>query len=426
MTPRERMRALIRREPIDRLPYQFGGPRNATFAAWRRQGLSEEQQHNWGKLVRQDGSMGVGKFYSGIHPLFEERVIKEEGNIRTWVDGWGSVRQDAIVQPTAGFATRRWIEFAVKGWDDWKRVKDRLDPHAPQRTRPLTDDEVTTTMGPDGYGWHAPGGTHWRENADACNRADVPVTLTIPGIYWPIRDFAGMEGLSYMFYDQPDLVREMFEHRTWFLMELLDEPLSHIKVDIVTLNEDMAYKKQAMMSPPLMHEFLLPCYKKLYRFFHDKGVDALIMDSDGYNNQILDVLYPEAIDGIQPIEIAALNDPEEILTNYPGIHIHGGVDKRELRFGRDQLRAEVVKRYDTARRLGGYIPHVDHGVPPDIPLRNFLYFVELSRGFCDGEDLQTYEPKCKLEEELGPIEEMFEPGSAIAAAYGMDDEGDIS
>jgi uroporphyrinogen decarboxylase len=147
------------------------------------------------------------------------------------------------------------------------------------------------------------------------------------------------------------------------------------------------------------------------------------MDSDGYNNQILDVLYPDALDGIQPIEIAAGNDPEEILAAYPRIHIHGGVDKRELRFSRQQLRAEVARRYATAREHGGYIPHVDHGVPPDIPLRNFLYFVELSRGFCDGEDLDTFEPApCELEEQLGPIEEMFEPGSAIAAAYAMDDE----
>lgn len=426
MNARERMRTVIRREPVDRLPYQFGGPRGATFAAWRQQGLGEELQRNWRTFVGEDGSMGIGKFYTSVHPLFEERIIEEKGNIRTWVDGWGSVRQDAIHQPTAGFATRRWIEFAVKGWEDWERVKERLDPHAPQRTRPLTGEEVTPHLGPDSYGWHPPGGTHWRDNVEACNNADVPVCLTIPGIYWPIRDFTGMEGLSVMFYDQPDLVREMFDHRAWFLMELLDEPLSHIKVDIVTLNEDMAFKKQAMMSPPLMHEFLLPNYRKLYRFFHDKGVDALIMDSDGYNNQILDVLYPEALDGIQPIEIAAHNDPEEILTNYPGIHIHGGVDKRELRFSREQLRAEVARRYETARRHGGYIPHVDHGVPPDIPLRNFLYFVELARGFCEGEDLQTYEPPCELEQQLGPIVEMFEPGSAIAAAYAMDDEGDLS
>ena len=422
MNARERMRALIRREPIDRLPYQFGGPRASTFAAWRLQGLSQLQQRNWSQLSREDGTMGVGKFYTGVHPLFEERVIEECGNLRTWVDGWGSTRQDAIVQPTAGFATRRWLEFAVKDRNDWHRVRDRLDPHAPQRTRPLALDEITPTMGPDSYGWHAPGGSHWRDNVNACNQADVPVRLVTTGIYWGIRDLVGMESLSVMFYDQPDLVRDMFDYWAWFLMELLDEALSHIKVDIVMLNEDMAFKGQAMMSPPLMREFLLPNYRKLYTFFKDKGVGSLIMDSDGYNNQILDVLYPEVLDGIQPIEIAAGNDPEEILTNYPGIHIHGGVDKRELRFSREQLRAEVVKRYDTARRHGGYIPHVDHGVPPDIPLRNFLYFLELSRGFCDGQDLATFEPECQLEQQLGPVEQMFEPGSAIAAAYAMDEE----
>ena len=161
MTPRERMRALIRREPIDRLPYQFGGPRAATFAAWRRQGLSEEQQRHWNRLVGGEGSASVGKFYTGVHPLFEERIIEEKDNIRTWADGWGAVRQDAVNQPTPGFATRRWLEFAVKDWDGWKRVKERLDPHIPQRTRPLTEEEVTVHLGPDSYGWHPPGGTYW-------------------------------------------------------------------------------------------------------------------------------------------------------------------------------------------------------------------------------------------------------------------------
>ena len=423
MTPRERMRALIRREPIDRLPYQFGGPRASTFAAWRRQGLSEEQQANWSSLVGEEGMTGIGKFYMGVHPLFEERVISEEGNLRAWVDGWGSTRQDAIVQPTAGFATRRWIEYAIKNRDDWHKVRDRLDPHAPQRTRPLTEDEVTPHLGPDSYGWHPPGGSHWKDSVESCRTTDVPTRLVTTGIYWAIRDLVGMENLSVMFYDEPDLAREMFDYWAWFLMEILDEPLQQLDVDIVMLNEDMAYKKQSMMSPPLMREFLLPNYRKLHAFFKERGVQALVMDSDGYNNQILDVLYPEALDGIQPIEIAAHNDPEQILTDFPGIHIHGGIDKRELRFGRDQLRAEVVKRYATARRHGGYIPHVDHGVPPDIPLRNYLYFVELARGFCNGEDLDTWEPPAsELEQQLGPIEEMFEPGSAIASAYAMDEE----
>ena len=417
MTQRERYRKLIRGEEVDRLPYIFGGPRASTFAAWRRQGLSEEQQRNWGAFTGSDSFMSVGKFYTGVHPLFEEKLISEEDNKRIWVDGWGATRQDAIDQPTAGFATRRWLDFPVKDWPDWERVKERLDPHAPERTHPLSAEDIPESLGPDGYGRHPIGGNHWSENVERCNKADIPVRLSIVGIYWGIRDFTGMEGLSMLFYDKPDLVHEMFEHWTYMLTTLLDDPLRQIKVDEVVLNEDMAFKGQSMMSPPLMEEFLVPRYRELYRFFKERGVEAVVMDSDGFNYQILDSMQ-ETIDGIQPIEIAAGNDPEEMRRRWPEIYIHGGVDKRELARTRERLRAEVTTAYRTAWEHGRYVPHNDHGVPPDIPLRNFLYYVELARGFCNGEDLERYEPPCELEQQLGPIEEMFDPHSAIARAYG--------
>jgi uroporphyrinogen decarboxylase len=189
-------------------------------------------------------------------------------------------------------------------------------------------------------------------------------------------------------------------------------------VDELILNEDMAFKGQSMLSPAHMREFMLPRYERLYRFFKERGVRAVVMDSDGYNNQILDAMYPAGMDGIQPIEIAAHNDPEVILAGYPGVFIHGGIDKRELRFSREQLRAEVVRRYETAWKFGGYIPHFDHGVPPDIPLRNFLHYVELAKCLCRREDPATCAPSGELERQLGPVEEMFDPGSAIARAYG--------
>ena len=138
------------------------------------------------------------------------------------------------------------------------------------------------------------------------------------------------------------------------------------------------------------------------------------MDSDGHLGQILEVLYHRGIDGVEPMEIAANNDPEIYLQRYPGLFLIGGIDKRELRFSRERVRTEVVKRYRTVRKYGGYIPTVDHGVPPDIPLRNFLYMVELIKGFADGEDLDTFESPCV--KELGPIEETFDLQKAIEAA----------
>ena len=416
-TQRERLSKIIRHEKPDRMPYAFGGPRASTFAAWRKQGLSEEQQNNWHGLVGGDGGMGIGMFYPGPLPPFEEKVLEEKDNKRTWIDCMGVTRIDAVNQPTSGFATRKYIRFPIETPQDWEAMKFRYDPHTRHRTEPAEDARAYASLNPDGYRqYHT--GTCWRELVERCNNADVPVSAGNWGLYWAVRDWCGFEGLSVMVKDQPRLVHDMMEHWMWFLMEIYNEPLRNIKVDTFCLSEDMAFKGQAMLSPTDMREFMLPRYKKLYRFFKDRGVEAVTMDSDGYNGQILDVFYPEALDGINPIEIAAGNDPEEMLRKCPGIFLSGGIDKRELRFTKEQVRAEVVKRYRTARRYGGYIPTVDHGTPPDVPLRNFLYMAELLRGFADGEDLDTYEPPCELEKQLGPIEEMFDPDKAIDNAYG--------
>jgi len=417
MTARERFLAIVKGRKPDRMPYVFGGPRASTFQAWRKQGLSEEQMNNWGRFIGQEGSMGIGMLYCGPVPPFQEKVIKEEGNKRIWVDHWGVKRLDAIDQPTQGFAPRKYLEFPVKSLADFEEMKKRFDPHSPERFSPSEGTIPRHSFNPDGYRLpHA--GQHWKERIEICNNSDVPVVVGVPALYWTARDWCGFEGLSVMFRDQPALVHEMMEYWTWFIMELLDQPLRHIKVDQVVLSEDMAYKTASMISPRDMREFMLPRYKRLYRFFKDRGVDCVAMDSDGHNGQILEVFYPEALDGILPMEIAANNDPERYLRKYPGLFITGGIDKRELRFSRERVRAEVVRRYRTARELGRYIPTVDHGVPPDIPLRNFLYMVELIKGFADGQPLQTYEPPCVLEKQLGPIEEMFDPRKAIQAAYG--------
>jgi len=360
--------------------------------------------------------MGMGKAYTGPIPPFEERVLEETGNIRVWVDSWGVKRLDAVDQPTAGFATRQYLEFPVQTPADFEAMKTRFDPHSRGRLDNLPDDEVRPTINPDGYR-HYHHGTPWTELVDACNASTAPVVTAIPGLYWTARDWAGFEGLSVMLHDQPSLVHEMMEYWTWFIMELLEEPLSHIQADHVILQEDMAYKGQAMLSPAHMREFMLPRYKRLYEFLKGKGVVCVDMDSDGYNGQILPVMHPEGIDAISPIEIAAGNDPEEFLAAYPRLYIHGGIDKRELRFDYAQARAEVVKRYRAARKYGRYVPLVDHGVPPDIPLRTFLYMVELLKGFADGADLDTYEPPRELEAQLGPVEELFDPKKAITEAY---------
>jgi len=405
LTPRDRYRAVLQRQEVDRIPVMFWEPRASTFAAWRKQGLSQQQQDNWTQWVGLDVVTGIGKLDCGPLPEFQETTLEVKGNLRIWVDNMGVKRLDAINQPTAGFQTRRYLEFPVKSREDFEEMKKRYNPHDPER--------VTNERGE----------VEWRGLVESCNNGEMPVVVTIPGLYWRARDWCGFEALSMMFYDQPDLVHEMMEFWTWFIIELCKEPFSQIKVDEVILNEDMAYKTAAMISPAHMREFMLPRYKKLHTFFREHGVDCLTMDSDGHNSQILEVMYPDGITGISPVEVAANNDPAVYLAKYPKLYLYGAIDKRELRFGKDRARAEVAKRFRTAWKYGGYIPSVDHATPPDVPLRTFLYVVELAKGFARGENIDTYEPPCELEQQLGPIEEMFDYRKAVARAYGNNSWG---
>ncbi len=422
MTPRQRFYSLLRNQPVDRLPYAFGGPRASTFAAWQQQGLSEEQQNGWSQFVGEDGLNELGKLYCGPVPPVEEIVLEEHENHRIWRDHWGVKRLDAIRQPAAGFVTRSYLDFPVKSSGDFASMKERFNPHSPERTGPGGDGAPLTELNPNRYRHAADDAVLWPDRIDACNNGELPVHVTVAGLYWTCRDWCGFEGLSMMFHDQPELVHEMMEYWTRFLLELLDEPLSRIQVDRVTLNEDMAFKGQSMISPAHIRQFMLPCYRQLYRFFKDKGVELVVMDTDGYNGQIIPEMYPEVFDGIAPMEIAAGNDPEVYLREHPGIYLDGGIDKRELRLDLAQARAEIVIRYRAARQYGRYIPTVDHGVPPDVPLRTFLYMAELLKGFANGEDLESFEPARELEQLLGPVVEMYNPQKAITAAYTGDAE----
>ncbi len=424
MTPRERYRAVMRGEPVDRLPYSFGGPRQSTWKAWRKQGLTPEVERNWSAFTGSDPMVGFGKLNTQPIPAYPERVHWERDNLREWTDGWGVRRIDAVNQPTEGFATRRYLEFPVKCLADFEAMRHRYDPTTPERLIPQPGENQKETYNPDGYRV-LQGGTAYHDpaHAERLNHGDAPSTLTVPGLYWTARDWAGFEGLSLLTYTEPACVHAMMEHWTQFIMTILDGPLSEVKIDQIILNEDMAYKHAAMLSPDMIREFMLPRYQRLCAFFREQGVDCVLMDTDGHCGQVIETMFPAGLDGVSPCEIASHNDPGDYLERYPGLVLLGGIDKRELRFDKPQARAEIALRYRQAWRHGRYIPSVDHGVPPDVPLRNFLYLVELSRGLASGEDLETYEPPGELEEQLGPVEELFDPLAAIAAAYGRGDGG---
>lgn len=78
--------------------------------------------------------------------------------------------------------------------------------------------------------------------------------------------------------------------------------------------------------------------------------------------------------GLFPMEVAAGMDVVEVRKKYPTLQIIGGIDKRALAKGKRTINEELEAKIPFMLKKGGYIPHVDHSIPPDVPLENFVYY----------------------------------------------------
>jgi len=77
------------------------------------------------------------------------------------------------------------------------------------------------------------------------------------------------------------------------------------------------------------------------------------------------------------VEVAAGNDLPAYRREYGNrIAFRGGVDKRNMARGGDDIKREV-ERLQPVIETGGYIPGCDHGIPPDVSWPAMVEFARL-------------------------------------------------
>jgi uroporphyrinogen decarboxylase len=187
----------------------------------------------------------------------------------------------------------------------------------------------------------------------------------------------GFERLCELFLDDPDLVREMVGFWTEFVSRTLRRLLEARVLDVVYVNEDMAYKAHSMISPAMTREFLKPAWDRWVREFREASVPVVTLDSDGKVDELLPIWIESGFNCCYPIEVAAGNDLVEYRRRFGKRMAYiGGVDKRAIARGGAVLEEELA-RIEPVIRSGGYVPGCDHGVPPDISWPDFVRFSRL-------------------------------------------------
>ncbi len=297
-----------------------------------------------------DRGMVVLPINSGPNPPFEEKIVEETAEYLIFQDELGVQKKlNKQEASTPGF-----IGWQVKTRADFERlVEERFKP---------------------GLGNRVP--KSWKEIVEAHKKRKSPLCIGgYPfGFYGYLRYLMGEENLLLNFYDNPALIKDMMNFFTDFWIELWGEALDQIDVDFVSFWEDMSYKNGPMISPAMFREFMTPCYKRITGALRQRGIEILVVDTDGNMDDLIPVLLEAGLSGIFPVEARANNDLVAIRKKYPKMHILGGIDKIKISEGRAAIDKELEGKIPFMVKQGGYIPHLDHHAHPGISWEDFCYY----------------------------------------------------
>ena len=289
-----------------------------------------------------------------IVPQFETKVLKEDEHTITIINHGG---QTARVFRNAPQKMPMYLAQPVKDWATWKEYKKRLDPDTPER---WPDD--------------------WDSYVNKMNARDFPVILDVGSFFGFLREWMGLEDLLFTFYDAPNLIEDMMDTILNLELEVIKRTVKDIKIDQASFWEDMCFKTGPLISPAMFRKFMVPRYRQITDLLHKNGIDIIFVDSDGNLDELLPLWLESGVNYIWPFEVAAGNDVVAIRKKYgKDLIIGGGIDKRELLKDKESIRKEVMSKVPFLLESGGYFPSVDHEVPPDISLENYLYFINTMR-----------------------------------------------
>ncbi len=179
-------------------------------------------------------------------------------------------------------------------------------------------------------------------------------------------------------------MHDIMETHANFLIEAARPFLEQTSVDYIFLNEDLSMKNGPLLSPKTYRTFIYPRLARVVEYFKSHGVRYVLIDTDGNPEALIPQFMEAGIDGIWPMERTADQDPIRLRKKFgKTLRLWGGVDKRVLASTREAIDAHL-RTFIPLIEEGGFIPTIDHTVPPDVPLENFMYYMQRKRDLLAG------------------------------------------
>jgi len=325
MTNRERFRAALNFQALDRLPVIEWAPWwDKTIQRWHGEGLPAE-----------------------LTDAFEIRRHLGLDAVRQW---WLPSAGPGLPRPRSHGAG------IIADEADYERVLPHLYPENafdPAALRPFAQQQ---------------------------RRGELVTWITLNGFFWFPRGLLGIQNHLYAFYDQPALMHRINADLAAHHRKVLGRLLDVLVPDFMTFAEDMSYNHGPMISRRQFDEFIAPYYRQVAPLLHQAGTRVLV-DSDGDITELIDWMLGVGVEGFLPLERMAGVDVAEFRRRWPRLLMIGAFDKTVMHRGEQVVRAEF-ERLLPVMRGGGFVPGVDHQTPPEVSLEQYRQYVTLLKEYC--------------------------------------------
>lgn len=287
-----------------------------------------------------------------FHPVFEPEIIEEDEESMTYIDMDGVTRKFI---PAEGFMPSG-VDWPLRDEESWEKLKDER----------LNLDAIRDRFPPDWDKWLA----EYKDREYPLAIGGYP-----HGLFGTPAHLMGYDKLFIMYYEEPELVHDILDTFTELWLAVYEEVLAQVDVDMIHFWEDISFGSGSMISPATVREFMCPRYKRIIDFLKARGVDTILVDTDGDCNELIPILMECGVTGVYPFEVHCGMDVVKVREQYPGLQIFGGIPKAEIAKGRKRI-DEILEPVAKVLRTGGYVPFGDHFILPEVAWEDFKYYRE--------------------------------------------------
>ena len=360
MTHRDRFNKIFNFQPVDRVPCYYFGSWNETKWRWKDEGFKGEliQGDAGPQLPDMDPDWEPGMWdnhnlvITGCIGDVESKILEEDETRRVVRNSIGEEiieRKDGTSIPHTRLHA---LEPTRKSWENFKRF---LDPYDPRR-------------------WS----NGWEEKARILDERDRVTTFMGGSLYGWLRGWMGVENISYLMYDDPELFEEMVEYVADHFMQLMEPVLKIANFDFVYFFEDCCGSSGPLFSPSIYKEVFDKYYKRMILFYKNAGIPLALVDSDGWSEILIPSWLGSGFDIMFPIEVGKWEaNPEDLRKKFGRkLRIFGAIDKNYI-FGPEEKLCSHLQSLKPCVDEGGFIPIPDHRIPPQVSYQQMLKYVKI-------------------------------------------------